>query len=191
MSTDEMAGTERESARGALPPWLHPDDDEMPPAALQALYRQLPVDVTRVCERARKAMRDEFVRGLVAVRGALAPHGLFKEWCVAAGINYRTATTILQRHDPKARQKEQEQQEPAAGEEDQAGDTSPSNRPPAKKSQLVVTFATQEERNATVAGLRDVLDAHEVKRDDWACALALLLASYEVQHQQHEQEPAA
>jgi hypothetical protein len=99
MDTDETKQPRQEQSEKLLPAWLHPDDDEMPPAALQVIYAKLDQAVTRVCERARKAMRNEFVRGILAVHAALAPRGLFKDWCAAAGINYRTAHSIIARSD--------------------------------------------------------------------------------------------
>jgi hypothetical protein len=85
------------------PAWLHPDDDEMPPPELQELYKNLPLEVTKICETARRSMRDAYVQGLRRVRDALAPHGLFKEWCWAAGINYVTAHSIVRRAEQKER----------------------------------------------------------------------------------------
>lgn len=90
MTTDER--------NTGLPLWLL-SDDEPSPAELQAFYERanLPVEAIRVCENARKSMRDAYVAGLLKAHAALAQEGLFKEWCGVAGINYRTAKSIVSR----------------------------------------------------------------------------------------------
>jgi len=100
-----------ESAAEPLPAWLEPDNDSIPPEALRNIYEHLPIEVTQVCERARRAMRDEFVHGVLAVHDALAKSGLFKDWCVAAGLNYRTAQSIVARAEHAERRKQEQASE--------------------------------------------------------------------------------
>jgi len=118
-----------------LPAWLEPDNDSVPPEALRKIYGQLPIEVTQVCERARAAMRDAYVDGILAVHQVLAPLALFKEWCVAAGLNYRTAQSIVARAEQAERQKQEQASETAtqtrslAGEDSEGGGDEPEHKP--------------------------------------------------------------
>jgi hypothetical protein len=151
------------------PAWLAKDDEALP-EALQAFYaRGLPVGVQILCERGRKMMRDGYVHGLRVVHKALAQEGLFKEWCAAAGLNYSTAKSTVARK--------------------QAAGTQKRTRSPAKKLQLVLRFEDEEQRAATVSGLRIVLDATpEAGEDNWAFAVLVLLGVWE-EHQAQATPP--
>lgn len=50
--------TETQEMEEPTPAWLHPDDDEMPPPELRALYEHLPPEVTNVGEDARKGQAE-------------------------------------------------------------------------------------------------------------------------------------
>src|SRR5271166_5942138 len=112
--------TESQEPEEPTPTWLLAKDEALP-EALRAIYAQLPREVTHVCEQARKAMRDTYVRSLIAVRDALAPSGLFQDWCRAVGLNYNTANSTIARAEQKARDAEAEAEE-------QAGDGATHNR---------------------------------------------------------------
>ena len=100
MNAVKTIETEVEPVQPPVPAWLHPDDDGMLPPALQAFYDKLPPTVTKICEGARRTMRNAYVEGLCTVRDALAESELFfTDWCKAAGINVRTAQTIVARAD--------------------------------------------------------------------------------------------
>src|SRR5260221_3866960 len=106
--------TTEELASNPLPGWLEPDNDSVPPEALRAVYARIADrEVTKVCERARAAMRDAYVDGILAVHQVLAPLALFKEWCLAAGLNYRTAQSIVARAEHAERRKQEQASETA------------------------------------------------------------------------------
>ncbi len=73
-------------------------DTLAPSTALLRLYQQLPGDVVNLCEQHRIAIIGDTLEHLRAIRDALAPHGLFQDWCRAAGVNYNTALVGLSRH---------------------------------------------------------------------------------------------
>lgn len=169
-----------ESAAERLPAWLEPDNDSIPPEALRKIYGQLPIEVTQVCERARRAMRDEFVHGVLAVHDALAKSGLFKEWCVAAGLNYRTAQSIVARAEQAERQKQEQASETAtqtrslAGEDSEGGGDEPEHKPTDKPTdkphnqhpysdktmgKLVLHFQPASEKDRVVACLLTIMTA--------------------------------
>jgi hypothetical protein len=112
------------SAAELLPAWLEPDNDSIPPEALRKIYGRLPIEVTQVCERARASMRDAYVDGILAVHKVLAPLALFKEWCVAAGLNYRTAQSIVARAERAEREKQEQASETATQTRSLAGEDS-------------------------------------------------------------------
>jgi hypothetical protein len=68
-------------------------------AALESVYADLPAEVVDACEAARTNMRKSLADGLRTVHDQLAPLGKFKDWCVAAGLKYGTATQALSRAD--------------------------------------------------------------------------------------------
>jgi hypothetical protein len=115
-----------ETMPGPLPVWLEPDNDGLTPEALRPIYEKLDPSVTQVCERARRGIRDGYVRGVLEVHKALAPFGFFKDWCKAAGINYRTAHSIVARAEQSKRPKPEPEPE-----DEQADDTASPYRPPA------------------------------------------------------------
>jgi hypothetical protein len=158
------------------PAWLHPDDDEMPPPTLQAIYGHLDPSVTRMCEAARKRMRNAFVDGLIAVHAALAESGLFKEWCQAADINYNTAKSILQRakHHASAPSKQ------AGKNASHTGLVAEKTAHP-KRYTLTIHFADAEEKANTLECLRQAqvdmrAEGKRVQDDDWRVTLLFLLA---------------
>jgi len=104
-----MESDETPTAASVLPPWLEPDNAEhSPPAALQPLYANLPPKISRGLERARRGMRDghdKYVQNLVDAHTLLAGNEKvsFKDWCIAAGINPKTATSKVQRAEAAKR----------------------------------------------------------------------------------------
>jgi hypothetical protein len=87
---------ESQETEEPTPAWLLAKDEALP-AELRALYQGLPLKVSQICEKARQSMRSGYVAGLCKVHKALTPHLKFKEWCIAANINYVTAQSIVQR----------------------------------------------------------------------------------------------
>jgi hypothetical protein len=106
MTTDERqktapAKSREQETEEPTPAWLLANDEALP-AELRALYQGLPLKVTQICEKARQSMRSAYVSGLCKAHKALTPHLKFKEWCIAAGINYVTAQSIVQRAEQAA-----------------------------------------------------------------------------------------
>src|SRR5258706_7833689 len=176
------------------PAWLEADNDEnIPPEALRAIYARLEPAVTKVCERGRGLMRDTFLLGLERVRDALAPSGLFKEWCEAAGINYNTAKSIVARAKqpsgnalhtrPVASKKEEEQPEGEEVRHEPAKDAKPSKAnyvdyAKQRVYEIKLAFGTQATYDRVVKGLQRVIATYPdvLSRED---AVVKLLDVYE------------
>jgi hypothetical protein len=77
------------------------DEGDNLPAALLALYHDMPGDVVAVCEAQRHGMLTDVLARLRIVRATLAPYGKFKEWCEAMGWNYGTVKNRLSLADRK------------------------------------------------------------------------------------------
>ncbi len=194
ISEDQPGSTDR------VPPWLEPDNDSIPPAPLQAIYGKLDPAVTQVCERARRSMRDAYLHGLATVRDALAPSGLFKEWCQAAGINYSTVSNRLSLAERKQAvtksvtvplveetSEEEAEAEEEAEEEVRHDDTKDAKRPKQSKAEryakkrvyeLKLAFGTAEQYDRVTHGLQRVITAYpEITSRE--AALVLVLDVYE------------
>lgn len=159
------------SAADALPAWWELSSADVPPEAVQALYKTLAPDTGRACERARKRMGAgylDYLRGLRDARDALAADGKFKEWCVAYGLNYGTVKNQLSQAESKLAD----------------NDSLPARSldPAVKPAHLAVRFADATEKSDMVARLRDVLIAEGKDKDDWKQAVLFLLDFY-WQHQ--------
>jgi hypothetical protein len=166
------------SAAEVLPAWLEVGDGDLPPEAVQALYKTLAPGIGRACERARKRMGAgyvEYLRGLRDARDALAPDGKFKEWCAAYGLVYSTVKNQLSQADSKLADT----------------DSVPGRLldPAVKPARLVIGLVDDVERAAVVQHLRDVLDALGVKEDAYGKAV-LYLFTYWFEHE-HPTEAAA
>jgi len=99
MSSDEITPEPQ-------PAWLEPDDEEkLTPVALRPLYGKLPQHVTQALESARRAIRDGYVRGVLDAHAALAGRTevTFKDWCLAVGINYNSAKSVVHRAEADKR----------------------------------------------------------------------------------------
>lgn len=144
--------TEHEEHTEPLPAWLHPDDDLMPPAALQPIYGKLPQEVTHVCETARKNMRDGFIEDLRTVRDALAPYGLFKDWYERAGFvpSYQAIVNALSRADRTTRQPEQPD-----GQHDVSSTPASGSGGGRKTHSITIKFASDDEAAEAKRLLRD------------------------------------
>jgi hypothetical protein len=97
-----MAEDERDEQRDETDTALVPLDDAdtgPPGVALLNVYAQLPGAVVARCEYERQAIARDVLDHLRVVRDALAPYGLFKDWCAAAGVNYEAVKHRLWRRD--------------------------------------------------------------------------------------------
>lgn len=175
-----------------LASWLYNDPEEMPPPELRAIYGKLDLAVTKVCEQARKSMRDGYIAALRQVRDALAPSGLFKDWCEAAGLSYNTAKSVLARADAARPLPEQ-----AAGNAlhtPSAASVGGARASGGKRKThtITVTFESDVELAETKERLRDVeLRTTDRPADNWRAALLYLLDYFEQRDEREgTREPA-